>query len=377
MALLTDGFGGRGGIARYNQDLMTALSQSSAVSAISILPRFGDTRAALPAGVRQYGAVGGKFAWTRRALEIALCHPCDVIFCGHLNAAPLAAAIARLARKPYWLQVHGIEAWQPQGAAKRWAVDRATLVTSVSRYTRTRLLDWSDIAPERVRVLPNTVSADFTPRPRRQDLIERYGLAGKRVITTVGRLDALEQYKGHDRIIAAMPDVLQQVPDAVYLIVGSGDDQLRLQALADQAGVRDRVTFAGQIPGDELADHVALSDVFAMPSTGEGFGIAFLEAAAMGVPVIGGNRDGSADALADGAIGQMINPDDPAELKDAICAHLLRPTPAGHDRIARFTQSHFVDHVGRLVCTLHDPPLARTVRPRSANLTGTNSERAQ
>ncbi|MEM7774281.1 MAG: glycosyltransferase family 4 protein [Pseudomonadota bacterium] len=351
MALLTDGFGGRGGIARYNQDLMTALSQSSAVSAISILPRFGDTRAALPAGVRQYGAVGGKFAWTRRALEIAFRQPCDVIFCGHLNAAPLAAAIARLAGKPYWLQVHGIEAWQPQGAAKRWAVDRATLVTSVSRYTRKRLLDWVDLPPERVRVLPNTVGSEFAPRAKRQDLIERYRLAGKRVILTVGRISAQERYKGHDRIIDIMPSILHKVPQAIYLIVGSGDDQPRLEVLAREHGVQDHVIFAGQVPSTELADHMALADVFAMPSTGEGFGIAFLEAAATGLPVIGGVCDGSADALADGAIGQMVNPRCREQLLSEVVKNLQVRATTATDRVQRFSFSNYSGHVDQLAKT--------------------------
>jgi glycosyltransferase involved in cell wall biosynthesis len=78
--------------------------------------------------------------------------------------------------------------------------------------------------------------------------------------------------------------------------------------MARESGVADRVTFAGQVPDEELPDYSALAHVFAMPSTGEGFGIVFLEAAATGLPIVGGNRDGSVDALAEGRIGRLVDP---------------------------------------------------------------------
>src|SRR5262249_13068089 len=163
---------------------------------------------------------------------------------------------------------------------------------------------------------PNTVTSGYTPRPRRDDLISRHGLMGRRIILTVGRLAASERYKGHDRLIAALPGVLLRVPDIAYLIVGGGDDQSRLEHLASESGITDRVTFAGHVPDEELPDYFALAHVFAMPSTGEGFGIVFLEAAATGVQIIGGNRDGSVDALAEGRIGRLVDPASRDEITD-------------------------------------------------------------
>jgi phosphatidylinositol alpha-1,6-mannosyltransferase len=146
-----------------------------------------------------------RVAWSARALALAARQRFDAVFCGHLYAAPVAAAIASLRRVPLWVQVHGVDAWQRRSAANHRALLSAALVTSVSRYTRAQLLSWSDIPPHRVRVLPNTVAATYVPHPRRDDLIARLGLAGRRVILTVGRLSALERYKGHDRLIAACP----------------------------------------------------------------------------------------------------------------------------------------------------------------------------
>jgi glycosyltransferase involved in cell wall biosynthesis len=144
------------------------------------------------------------------------------------------------------------------------------------------------------------------------------------------------------------------VPDAAYLVVGTGDDRPRLERLAGAAGVSDRVVFAGQVPDGDLADCLALADVFAMPSTGEGFGIAFLEAAASGLPVIGGSRDGSVDALAEGRIGRLVDPDAPSEIAAAVVDALTgrHPVPAAAGEVQRFAFARFAAHVDALVASL-------------------------
>jgi phosphatidylinositol alpha-1,6-mannosyltransferase len=354
LALVTDAFGGLGGIARYNQDLILALAQSSHVSEIVVLPRFAASVPEVPAKVRQVAPSADRVTWSARALALAARQRTDAVFCGHLNAAPLAATIAAIRRAPLWVQVHGVEAWQRRSGAHHRALLSAALVTSVSRYTRTRLLGWADLPPHRLRVLPNTVRPNQLARPSRNDLITRLGLADRRVILTVGRLSASERYKGHDRLILALPGIVARVPEVTYLIVGSGDDQPRLKQLAQEAGVGDRVVFAGHVPDPELPDYFALADVFAMPSTGEGFGIVFIEAAASGLPVIGGNCDGSVDALADGRIGRLINPNAPAEIEGALIDALLghHPVPTGDEETQRFAFARFAAHVDILVGSL-------------------------
>lgn len=351
LALLSDGFGAVGGIARYNQALMTALGACPHISGVTILPRFGVPTSPLPDGVVQQPAAG-KFVWAARALASAARQKFDLVFCGHLNTVVLAAAIAKARHIPLWVQAHGIEAWEPRGRAVRAGLEAATIVTSVSRYTRRRLLAWSDISPDRVRILPNTFTVNFAPRPRNAALAARLGLAGKRVVLTVGRLSAAERYKGHDRIVRALPGVLRQVPDAAYLIVGTGDDRPRLEQLARDAGVAHVVKFAGEVPEADLPNHFAVADLFAMPSTGEGFGIVFLEAAASGLPVIGGSGDGSRDALADGVIGRTVDPDDSAQLIEAISAALQGGQLSRPDAVSRFAMENFTSHIDELVRSL-------------------------
>jgi glycosyltransferase involved in cell wall biosynthesis len=106
--------------------------------------------------------------------------------------------------------------------------------------------------------------------------------------------------------------------------VGGGDDRARLEQLADRHGVLPRVLFTGEVPGHEKIDHYHLADAFAMPSTGEGFGIVFLEAAACGLPVLGGATDASRDPLRDGEMGVLVDPADPALLLEGLCQILSR-----------------------------------------------------
>src|SRR5690606_18991980 len=110
---------------------------------------------------------------------------------------------------------------------------------------------------------------------------------GQAVIVSVGRLDRRERYKGQDRVIAALPELAAAGLDPLYLVAGSGDDQPRLEALAAAGGVAHRTRFLGKVPAADLPDLYRAADVFALPSTGEGFGIVFLEAMACGAPAVG------------------------------------------------------------------------------------------
>ncbi len=78
------------------------------------------------------------------------------------------------------------------------------------------------------------------------------------------------------------------------------------------------VIFTGYIQDEELSSHYTLADLYIMPSLGEGFGIVFIEAMYYGLPVIGGNKDGSVDALLNGKLGLLVNPDKPEEITLAI-----------------------------------------------------------
>jgi phosphatidyl-myo-inositol dimannoside synthase len=322
-ALVSDAFGGRGGIAQYNRDFFVALANSGLVSSISILPRRAPDPFSLPPGISQAAPHLGRIAYIQAALRGALDQPVDMVFCGHLYMAPLALLIARRHRAKLIVQMHGIEAWPRPGRLQQRAVEAADLILCVSRYTRARVIEWASIAPERVLVLPNTVVDAFAPGDG-LPLRRAWGLQGKRVLLTVGRMDAREGYKGHDRVIAALPQLLAAGHDIVYIVAGEGDDRARLQNLANERGLAERVRFVGVLDQAVLVDAYRMADLFVMPSSGEGFGIAFLEAVACGTPALGLAARGAVDALADGEFGTLASD---ADFAPVLARLLATPKP--------------------------------------------------
>lgn len=353
LALVTDAFGGYGGIARYNRDFLEALALSPLIASITVLPRLApDPVQTLPPKIRQVAPLRDAARYSLNAVRVAWRMPArHFIFCGHMLMTPLAGTVHRLTGQPVWLQVHGVDAWDPPTKRVIWGAQSASLVTAVSRYTRQQMLNnWWRGPRDAVRVLANTVDAEFSPGPKVPEILARHGLHDRKVIVTVSRISKEDRYKGHDYVIAALAELKADYPTAVYLVAGAAteDEQARLASAAQTFGVSDRVIFAGKIGNGELRGYLRSADVFIMPSTKEGFGIVFLEAAACGLPVIAGNRDGSVDALADGVIGTLIDPEDPVEIANAIRAAFARGPTTDTSAVTRFSQSNFRAHVAGL-----------------------------
>lgn len=357
LALVTDAYGAGGGIAQYNRDLLAALATADDCTAVFLLARHGSSiNQIVPAKVTLLGIARSRMLFALRALlATRQLGRGDVIFCGHLFLLPLAVMLARLCGAAVWLQLHGIEAWQRPGRLLQWAVARVRLVTAVSRHTRRLFLQWAACEPHHVKVLPNTVGAEFSPGPVPAALQSRYATQGQCVLLTVSRLAAAERYKGHDRVMQALCTLQATHPELLYLIAGEGDDKQRLQALAQQLGLEAQVRFIGYVADADLPDLYRLADVFVMPSTGEGFGIVFLQAALCGTPVIAADADGSRDPLRDGAVGALVSLQTPAELAEAILKACNsqggNPAAAGV-----FRRDSFIAHVGALFAGLRVAP---------------------
>src|SRR5262249_25801940 len=318
--LLTEGFGAFGGISRLNRDFLSALNVCPVVERVYALPRVISDPIEEPipeAVVYERRAARGRVSYAFAVIRRALRGPrADLVICGHINLLPLAWIAARLARARLALIIHGYEAWAPcSRRLSNLLVKRIDALIAVSRYTAERFLQWSGVSAACGFILPNCVNLDqFEPRQCDSVLVDRYGLRSAIVMLTVGRLAAGEQYKGVDEVIEVMPRLLRQLPDLRYLIVGDGTDRARLEAKARAHGLSDHIIFAGRIAEAERVAHYNLADVYVMPSHGEGFGIALIEAAACGVPVVGSSVDGSRDALLDGQLGRMVDPTKPDDL---------------------------------------------------------------
>ncbi len=229
-----------------------------------------------------------------------------------------------------------------------------------SRYTR-ELLVRGGVPEGKIHVIhPGTDPDWFTPGPKPADLAERLGVEGKKVVLSVGRLCPR---KGQDRTIEAWPSVLRHVPDAVYLVAGTGEDEGRLRRLCRELGVESSVRLLGEFPQEELPKLYRLADIFIMASRQtpgtrdvEGFGIVFLEAGACGVPVVAGRCGGIPDAVEDGRTGMLVDGDSSERIAAALIELLSNEDQAaamgaaGRQRVLeRLTWDRSAEQIAELI----------------------------
>lgn len=302
-----------GGIEKYNRDFVSALAKTGAM-VILVERRKGGFTAKLSFLVR--------FVW-----QFLRKRP-DVVFCGHLNFSPACLIIKALFGTPYTLALYGIEAIEIRGFLKRRAVRGAERIITISDYAQSLILKQFPDVKKRIFMLPSAVDGSvlFRIKEKNAALIEKHGLAGRPVILSLARLSTSE-HKGQDRVLKALPYVLEKVPDAVYLIVGSGNDERVDAILKAHPELGKSVVLAGPVSDGERADYYNLGDVYALPSKFEGFGIVFIESLACGVPVVASDAYGCREGLLDGELGLLVPPDDPRAIADAIVAILARKAP--------------------------------------------------
>jgi phosphatidylinositol alpha-1,6-mannosyltransferase len=298
------------------------------------------------------------------------------VHCGHILTGVAGYLAKRIWGRPYIVFTYGAELTREGlGALKRTVLRNATAVITISRYTTEQALRLG-VRPGRVVVIaPGVDSARYRPDLDGTAIRARHHLGERPVLVTVGRLAPTAQYKGHDTVIKALPAIRRHVGEVAYLVVGTGPDQPRLEALATQVGVSAHVVFAGYVSDAELPSYFAAGDVFVMPNrvdplgkgeATEGFGMVFLEAAACGLPVIAGNNGGARDAVVHEQTGLLLDVPDAAHVAEAAgCLLTDRPLARrlgaqGRERVLReFTWDRSAARLARLITLLNQRHLKR------------------
>jgi glycosyltransferase involved in cell wall biosynthesis len=340
LALVTDAYGGRGGIAKFNRDLLAALCSHPACDEVVALPRvIFDESGVLPEGLTYFASsAGSKARYVTHLRRTLTTGRFAGVICGHINLLPLAALAARQQQAPLLLIVHGVEAWAPTSRLRRYACRYVDSFVAVSEFTKQRFIAWSGVSADRGTVVPNCIDASlYGIAPKRSDLVARYGLEGRAVLLTLGRLSASERYKGIDEVLEVLPTLVATDPSITYVIAGDGNDRRRLEAKVAALDLNDHVLFTGFVAEEEKADHFRLADVFVMAGWGEGFGIVYLEAMACGVPVVASAADASQEVVRDGGAGFIAHPDRPTEIVEAIQCALAQRQREIPPRLADFS----------------------------------------
>lgn len=251
-----------------------------------------------------------------KARRLVQRHQADVVVFG--AAFPLGLMGPGLLRRtgmPYVAFTHGLEvstARAPGGSALLRAIGRqAGAITYVSHWCRSLLEPAFGPGPAHVMLPPAVDPEIFHPGVAGSDVRRRWGIGSDPLVVCVSRL---VERKGQDRLIEALPVLRRRVPGVRLMIVGGGPAAAALEGLAADVGVEESVVFTGTVAEQELPAHFAAADVFAMPCRErrggfevEAFGIVFIQAEAVGVPVVAGDIGGVPDSLVEGETGVLVD----------------------------------------------------------------------
>jgi len=292
----------------------------------------------------------------------------DVIHLCNAGLGPWIPALRAALPCAVTVNIHGndlLAPWVHHGgsaeayrAAQHAGLSAADAVICVSEFSR-GLAAAAGVRPDALRVIENGVDpARFSPEPEPDDraLAARLGLGpGDEVVLTVSRLSPR---KGHRAALRAIARLAANRPQLRYVFTGEGDAmRAELMALARELGIASRIVAAGFVPDRELPALYRLARAFVLLGEPaeldvEGFGVALLEAAASGVPVIATRTGGMPEAIADGETGLLVAPGDHGAAAAALARLLDDPALArslgerGRARvIARFSHDRATERV--------------------------------
>ena len=160
-------------------------------------------------------------------------------------------------------------------------------------------------------------------------LQERYNFNNEPIILTISRVNKDEERKGYEKVIQVLHGIILNDSDTDfrYLLCGKyePDEFERLNKIITGFNLEGKVILTGFIKEEELIDHYRLADIYIMPSKKEGFGMVYIEAAACGLQVIAGVADGSSEAILNGKIGHLVNPDSLEDIYRILYSLLKKP----------------------------------------------------
>ncbi len=249
----------------------------------------------------------------------------SVVIISHINLVVVGWLIKKIAPTTKVILIaHGIEVWKHLDRKRMMMLDACDTILSVSSFTRDKIVEMHQLPIEKCAVLNNCIDP-FLQRPsaknRKEALVNRYGIkTTDTVILTLTRLSFKDRYKGYGYVLASLGEIIKTNSNIKYILAGSyeASEKKYLDELIEKYGLKNHVIITGFIADEELPALFSLADIYIMPSMKEGFGIVFVEAMYYGVPVIAGNADGSTDALLQGELGILINPEDEQTITEAL-----------------------------------------------------------
>ena len=286
------------------------------------LAAFGRPRPSLVAPLDFARYVAGSLRDIRRLarerqVSVIHCHLSDAEFLGVL--ATLLFKLGRVvltAHTPTLMPERS--RFEPRNLLRRLAswllFNRADRIVAVSDETARHLERDFGVDPRKISVVINGVDvAHYANTPADPKLRRELGLEPEdRLLLCVGRLTELSGPKGQIHIIRAMPEILAACPRAVLGLAGDGEGRADMESAARELGVFERVRFWGR--RSDVAELLALAEIFVMPSVYEGSSLALVEAMAAGKCILATDIPGNRHLVAQGREAWLVAPGNPQAL---------------------------------------------------------------
>lgn len=252
----------------------------------------------------------------------------DMVVCCHGTLTLMLAARLHKMTKgtPYGVFLHGLDILGVR-ERRQWFLYKRLLQAADIVFPNSTMIQEAALSggvqPNKLQLIyPCVDVGNLQVKTASAQLRQRLGLTNKYIVLTVARLT---KAKGVDTVIQALSQIVTAIPQVHYVIIGDGPAREDLEALAAKYGVNKHISFLGAKAHHEMADFYAMSDLFVMtphqnPDTVnvESFGIVYLEANFLGLPVIASRAGGITDAVKHGETGLLVPPGQPSALAQAV-----------------------------------------------------------
>ena len=274
--VVTDGYGGRGGIAQYNRHLIKAVSEIKNIQSVTVMQRkiFYNLESQ-PKKVRLIKNVeNSKIKFIFRILSYLFKKKnYDAIFCCHIHLLPFAWILGKKFNCPIILTIFGEEAWNPtKHKIANFLSREISYLITIRHYTAKKFLNWSKTKINNFYYIPNCVDYKISKNNiSNLKLIKKFKLKNKKIIISCGRMDIEDKNKGMDEIIEILNDLSKKINNVFYIIIGDGDDKRRLELKAKKLKVDHLILFLGNISEKKKKHIYSLGHVMAMPGSRRSF----------------------------------------------------------------------------------------------------------
>jgi glycosyltransferase involved in cell wall biosynthesis len=263
----------------------------------------------------QVPLIGISILWLKMVLTLRKIHP-DLTHVQDISMSVPAFVTKKLFGIPYVVMTQGSDIYHPDTfdrLIRKTVLKNASGVIALTKDMKKRL---QQVVDRDITVIPNGV--DITPFQE----MKRSSHQMQKSLIFVGRI---EQVKGIEYLLQAMVTVIQKYPQVRLVILGTGEDEARIQALAAILPLEKSVEFVGSVPHEEVPRYMADSDIFVLPSLSEGFPLVIVEAMAAGLPILATNVGGLKEVVQDRMNGFLVDPQNAGALADKLLFMLQNP----------------------------------------------------